>query len=104
MSLQNLKKSSFFKFFMNKYVLVGVGFAIWMLFFDENSWLNHRKMNNEIEKLQKEYKYYETEIKKDKKIIDDLKEDDKAEKFAREVYKMKKKDEDVYIMTYDTIQ
>ncbi len=100
MSLQKLKNTSFF----NKYVIVGIGFTIWLLFLDENSWLNHRKINGEIEKLQKEKKYYETEIAKDQKIIDDLDNDDKAEKFAREVYKMKKKDEDIYIITYDTIR
>ncbi len=99
MSLQKIKNSSFF----NKYVIVGVGFAFWMLFLDGNSWLNHRKIDAEIEKLQKEQKYYQKEIAKDQKIIDNLDNDDKAEKFAREVYKMKKNDEDIYIISYDTI-
>lgn len=104
MSLENLRNKPFFKIFTNKYVFVGLAFVIWMLFFDENSWLNHRKMNIEIDKLKKEQEYYKAEIEKDQKIIDNLKEDKKAEKFAREKYKMKKKDEDIYIISYDTIK
>ncbi len=104
MFLQDLKNKPYFKYLTNKYVLVGIGFSIWLLFFDENSWLNHRRMNAEIEKLKKEQEYYKKEIEKDQKIIQHLENDEKAEKFARETYKMKKKDEDIFIITYDTIK
>ncbi len=104
MSLQSFQKSKFFKFLTNKYVFVGIAFGIWMLFFDENSWLNHRKMNIEIEKLKKEQEYYKSQIEKDQKTIDLLKDADKVERFARETYKMKRKDEDIYIIAYDTIK
>lgn len=103
MDLQKLKKKPLFKFLTNKYVVVTLLFVTWMFFFDENSWLNHQKLNKEINKLQKEQEYYKSQIQDDKKIINDLKDDKKAIKFAREKYKMKKKDEDIYIIKYDTL-
>lgn len=103
MSLKELLKKPMFKVLTNKYILVTAVFIIWMIFFDENSWLNHQRLNREINDLTKEQKYYKTQIEKDKKIINDLKSDKSAEKFAREEYKMKKKDEDIYIIKYDTL-
>lgn len=103
MTLKKLTKKPAFKILTNKYLLVTIVFVVWMIFFDENSWINHQKLNKEINDLTKEQKYYKTQIGKDKKIIDDLKKEENAEKFAREEYKMKKKNEDIYIIKYDTL-
>ena len=75
-----------------------------MVFFDENSFLNHREFNKEIKKLTNEKEYYEREIKQDKELIDKLNDEEELEKFAREEYKMKKENEEIYIIEYDTLK
>jgi len=90
-------------FLSNRYVIIFLLFLIWMLFFDENSYINHRELDQEINKLDKTNTYYKIEIEHDKKIINNLENPDSLEKFAREEYKMKRKDEDIYIIEFDTI-
>ena len=97
--MKNLKDYIF-----NRYVLIFIGFSIWMLFFDDNSYLIHRELNNNIKKLEYSISKYKREIAKDKKIIDDQKDPEKLEKYARETYLMKKENEDIYIITYDTLE
>ncbi len=97
--MKNLKDYIF-----NRYVLIFIGFSIWMLFFDDNSYLIHRELNNNIKKLESSISKYKREIAKDKKIIDDQKDPEKLEKYARETYLMKKENEDIYIITYDTLE
>jgi len=104
MTFSQLKKNKFFKFFSNKYVLILVFFIVWMLFFDENSYVNHRELNKEIEKLENANEYYQKEIDADSKIINNLNNSDSLEKYAREQYNMKRKDEDIFIIEYDTVK
>jgi len=90
---------------MNKLMLVILlAFIIWMLFFDENSFFTHREINKEIEKLESTTKYYKEEIGKDKKMIDDLNNPESLEKFAREKYKMKKENEEIFIIEFDSVK
>ena len=104
MTFKQFKEKSTVKFFSNKYVIILLTFAVWMLFFDENSLLNHLEFNKEINQLNKEKEYYESEIKADKELIEKLEDEQELEKFARETYKMKKENEDIYIIEYDTIK
>ena len=104
MSFQEFRKKPIIKIFTNRYVLILVIFIVWMFFFDENSWLNHREFNKEIEKLETEQIYYKTEIEKDKELINKLEDEEGLEKFAREKYNMKKENEDIYIIEYDTLK
>lgn len=78
-------------------------FLIWMIFFDENSYINKRKLNKEIKKLEKENTYYQNEIEKDNKTIKNLSNPDSLEKYAREKYKMKKKNEEIFLIEFDTV-
>lgn len=89
------------KFMSNKYVLVLVFFIIWMLFLDNYSYMDHRFLNKEIEELETNKKYYQNEIKKDKKSIKTLKNHHQIEKYAREKYYMKKDNEDIFIIEYE---
>lgn len=70
-------------------------------FFDSNSWFIHNELNNDIDKLEEEKDYYKQEIKKDQKEIKKLSTDDGIEKFGREHYKMKKENEEIYIVEYE---
>lgn len=94
-------KSKFLKPFKNVYILILVVFAVWMLFFDANSWLIHHELNSDIEDLQNEKDYYKREIEKDKKAIKKLSTEDGLEKFARETYYMKRENEDIFIIEYE---
>lgn len=76
-------------------------FAVWMLFFDANSYLIHRELNKEMNALEDEKNYYKNEIEKDKKAIKELSTEEGIEKLAREKYYMKKDNEEIYIIEYE---
>ncbi|SDG87416.1 FtsB family cell division protein [Psychroflexus sediminis] len=101
MKYKDLKKKPWFKFMSNKYVLVLTVFIIWMLFLDSNSWLVHRELNQEIDKIEANKLYYENEIQKDKRILKELDDSIEIERFARETYFMKRSNEDIYIIEYE---
>ena len=94
-------QNKYFKPFKNIFILIIVGFAVWMLFFDANSWLIHHELNTDIEALENEKKYYQKEIEKDKKDLKKLSTDEGLEKFAREEYYMKRDNEEIYIIEYE---
>lgn len=104
MTFKQLKENKVVKFITNRYFIVIVIFLVWMLFIDENSYLTHRELDKEIDKLESSIDYYQKEISKDQKVISNLKDPDSLEKFAREEYNMKKKNEEVYIIDFDTIK
>ena len=94
-------QNKYFKPFKNIFILIIAGFAVWMLFFDANSWLIHHELNTDIEALENEKKYYQKEIEKDKKDLKKLSTDEGLEKFAREEYYMKRDNEEIYIIEYE---
>ncbi|WOD42732.1 FtsB family cell division protein [Hwangdonia lutea] len=99
--MAQFKKNKYLKPFKNWFILIFVVFAVWMLFFDANSWLIHHELNSEIEALENEKKYYKREIEKDKKAIKKLSTEEGMEKFARETYYMKKDNEEIFIIEYE---
>ncbi len=103
MNFEKLKSNRFFRFVSNRFVLITIIFIVWMTFFDENSFLDTYELDQEIEKLEKDKKHYQSEILKDRKKIENLQTDEDIDKFARERYRMKKENEDIYIIEYDTI-
>ncbi len=104
MTFKQFKNKPVIKFITNRYVIILLIFIVWMVFFDENSFLNHSEFNKEIDKLINEKEYYEKEIKQDNELIDKLNDKEELEKFAREEYKMKKENEEIYIIEYDTLK
>jgi len=104
MTFKQFRNHKVTKIISNRYVLILLVFLIWMLFIDENSYLLHRELNKELDKIESANEYYERETKGDKKTIDNLQNPDSLERFAREEYKMKRKDEDIYIIEYDSVK
>lgn len=98
-----IQENRFFKIITNVFVMIFIPFLVWMLFFDENSYLVHRKFNKEIEELQQTITFYENKIAKDKAMIKKLEDSLELERFAREQYLMKKKNEELFIIEFDTI-
>ncbi len=87
----------------NLMLIILVLFLVWMLFLDENSYLSHRSLNKEINETNKINSYYKEQIAKDKKMITDLQNPDSLEKFGREQYLMKKKNEEIFIINTDSL-
>ncbi len=94
-------KNKYLKPFKNIFILILVVFAVWMLFFDANSWLIHHELNTEVEDLENEKEYYKKEIEKDKKDLKKISTEEGLEKFAREEYYMKRDNEEIYIIEYE---
>lgn len=103
MKLKELRQKKWFKIVSNKYVLLSLIFAGWMFFLDGNSYFIHRELNQEINELQTNKEYYQKEIARDKQTISTLNDSVQLEGFARQQYYMKRPNEDIYIIHYDTI-
>ncbi|MAM17806.1 MAG: septum formation initiator family protein [Christiangramia sp.] len=103
MKFSQLRKKAWFRFFSNKYVLISLVFAVWMIFLDTNSWFIHHELDQEINELKDNKKFFQTEIANDKSIIKNLNDSVELEKFARQKYYMKRENEDIYIIEYDTV-
>jgi len=103
MVAKKIKENKLFKFFTNKYIIILGAFLIWMFFFDANVQLN-KEFKKEIKELNTTINFYKKEIKKDKNTIMELQDSLQLEKFAREKYLMKKENEDIYIIEFDTLK
>ena len=101
MGWKELKNKKWFKPLTNTYVLVLTLFVIWMAFFDTNSVLIHRELQQEINKLESQKEFLEKEIEKDQKLLNELKYTNALEKYAREKYYMKKDNEEVFLIEYE---
>ncbi|HEY3370753.1 MAG TPA: septum formation initiator family protein [Prolixibacteraceae bacterium] len=84
---------------VNKYLIVSAGFVVWIMFFDENNLMQHRKNLEELSQLQAQVTFYKHKIEADKQKLYELQtNDENLEKFAREQFLMKKADEDVFLI------
>ena len=96
-----IKNNKWVRIFSNKYLIITVFFIIWMLFFDTNSYLIHHELNNDIKKLEKNKEEYLEEIMNDKLFIEKMKDSSEIEKFAREQYYLKRKNEEIYLIEHE---
>jgi cell division protein DivIC len=104
MNLKKIRKNRFVKIITNVFVLILIPFLIWMTFIDNNSYLVHRKLDHEINDLERTISFYKKKIEEDKATIKNLKDSLQLERFAREKYLMKKDKEDIYLIEFDTIK
>ena len=91
-----IKKSLF------KYLLLSISFLISMTFIDTNSLLIHAELNREIKKLKKKRDALNKEILDDKSLIEKLNDIDSLEHYAREEYNLKKENEDIFIIEFQS--
>jgi cell division protein FtsB len=104
MKWKELRNKPWVRFISNKYVLLILIFAGWMFFLDSNSWFVHHELNQEVNELKENKEYYQNQIAHDKAIIQQLQDSVQLEQFARQKYYMKRADEDIYIIEYDSIK
>lgn len=94
-----LKSNIWIKRLGNRYVLVGLAFAIWMLFLDANSYLVHRELDQELNRMEENILYYKKELEVIREQLQALESDpEKLEKFARETFFMHREGEEIYLI------
>lgn len=101
MGIKDIRNKKWFGLVTNMYVLVLTIFVVWMVFFDTNSLLIHWELKKQIKSLEKQREFLHEEIERDKKIIKKLSDPEELEKFAREHYYLKKKNEEIYLIEYE---
>jgi cell division protein DivIC len=87
------------KLIKNKYILTLILFTVWMIFFDQNSFLSQRKINKELNQLETRQRVYTKQnelLRAEKENL--LGNFNNLEKLAREKYFMKMDDEDIYLV------
>ena len=86
------------------YIAIGLLFSTWMLFCDNNSYLRHKQLNREIDRLQQQKKFLRERIEEDKKSLKEFDTREGKIRFGREQYYFKKENEDIFVIEYDTIE
>ena len=88
-----------FNILRSKYLISGIAFLAWMLFFDRNDLMSQYEYRHQLNKLEAEKKFYTTESEKALQDLNELSTNrSKLEKFAREKYLMKKDNEDIFVI------
>lgn len=86
-------------FLKNKFALTFIVFMGWIIFFDQNNLFDRVKNLEQYHQLEKDKAYYIEKIRQDSTKLIELKTNkENLEKFAREQYLMKKKNEDIFII------
>lgn len=74
-------------------------FLVWIFFFDQNKIITQFQYHQELEKLEDEKAFYQSELVKIQADLEELQSNPKSlEKFAREKYLMKKDDEEIFVI------
>lgn len=77
-----------------------MAFVIWVAFFDQHNLISQIELRAELYQLNTDKEYYQAEIIRIREDLDELlSNNDKLEKFAREKYFMKKKNEEIFVFT-----
>lgn len=83
----------------NKYLVVLVGYLVYMVFFDSNDFRSQFKLWSEVHSLKKDKILLQTSLQEVIKEREQLFSDKKSlEKFAREKYLMKRDEETVFVI------
>ena len=89
----------YWQLFRNKYFLAAFSLLVWLSFFDRNDFISQYQYHKKLKDLQKEQQYYQDEIGQMRKDMHELLGNPRnLEKYAREQYRMKKDNEDVFVM------
>lgn len=89
----------------NKFIIAGLAFIVWMLFFDRNDLATQFEYKKELNKLEEEKNFYTTgndRVNTELKALTSDKQ--RLQQFAREKYLMKKDNEDIYILVEEKVE
>ena len=83
---------------VTKYILTIAFFALLIIYVDENSVMNRMERIKEIETLQNEIADLKAKYEEDTRKLNELEEYEHVVRVAREMYQMKRPDEDIFII------
>ncbi len=87
--------------FLNDRRLWVITIAVFVLIvavFDKNNLIEAWRLKQKINELEAQKEYYQQKITEDSTILENLRDDDYLERYAREHYLMKRKDETIYLL------
>lgn len=83
----------------NKFLLTAVAFVAWMAYFDQNDFMLMQQRKKELQATKDNITYLNTEIARMEKENADMRTNPaKLEQFARENFRMKRDNEDLYVI------
>jgi len=86
--------------FLNKYLLLLIGFAVLITFIGEYNLIKRWQTTRNIKQLEREIVFYKNEIETNLEKMKELQSsNENLEKFAREQYLMKRPNEDIFIVS-----
>lgn len=97
----SFKESAIYRFFrkFGKYHVTILIFIFFVGYYDQNNLIYRFSLDRKIAQLKSDIEHYNNIINESTKQLDQLRTDkEKLEKFARENYLMKKKNEDIFIV------
>ncbi|MGV0996475.1 FtsB family cell division protein [Empedobacter falsenii] len=101
---RKIKDTRVFKFVWNRYFILTVAFAVWMIFFDQNSFFVHRELDKQIKLLEVDEQYYQEHLDTESEKLNQLNSNPaEIERIAREKHFLKKDDEDIFIIQQEKV-
>ncbi len=83
----------------NRYVITILIFLVWIILLDPNNLISRAREIHTRNRLEREKEYYIGRIEEDRRKLNELRTSNETlEKYAREQYRMKKPDEDLFII------
>jgi cell division protein FtsB len=95
--MRSLKKTAL-QMIRNKYFLTLICFVLWMTFFDNNDFYRQYKVQGKLSELSEEAVRREKTNEEVRYSLELLKDKKHLEQFAREEYRFKKPDEDIFVI------
>ena len=93
-------KKRLFQILKNKYFIVIVAFIFFFTFIDENGLLTSVRLQKQLVQLKEKEIHYLSEIERDSIGAAHLNNDiDRIEKYGREIYYMKRSNEDIFLIS-----
>jgi len=92
------KDTKWLPYLKNKYVIASLIFIVWIGFIDENNLIERIQMKSYYNSLLKSKRYYKDKIETDRYEMEELENNSKLERLARERYLMRKTNEDIIII------
>lgn len=86
----------------NRYVAVVIGFFLYITFFDTHDLISQIGIKWELSEIKEEIDYLQKDTESAKLQIEELTSDqEKLEKFAREQYRMKRENEEIFVIIHE---
>lgn len=87
------------KILKNRYAIATLIFLVYLLIFDQYNFRAQYRLLSELNQLKEEKEFYQEELTKDSLTYYTLFDNqENLEKFARERFKMKKENEDIFLI------